>query len=162
MASTPRNTEALTLRLERQFAARLREEAKRLQMANLQELIRKLLEELLAKSNSKDVTATSSTEPDIDLRTLLIEAHKANTEANKIIGEANRTIAELTRTITAMTQEQKNAPAEPAGIVESTGSTVESKQSGRSRVTAILQGMEPRERERLISDIRSSGSALSR
>ncbi len=107
MASTPRNTEALTLRLERQFAARLREEAKRLQMANLQELIRKLLEELLAKSNSKDVTATSSTEPDIDLRTLLIEAHKANTEANKIIGEANRTIAELTRTITAMTQEQK-------------------------------------------------------
>jgi hypothetical protein len=68
-------------------------------MANIQELIRKILENFLESGRDTETTVKPQGNPDIDLRSLLIEAHKAN-------AEANRTIAEQARTITALTQGQ--------------------------------------------------------
>lgn len=136
MASTPRDTERLQLRLERRIIEPLKAEAKRLKMANTQALIAKILEDFLGGRKQSDATTTPTQHPEIDLRSLLLEAHKAN-------AEANRTIAELTRTITAMAQEQKNAP-DATGAERLPASTAPSNpvaQRGRVRViTGLRQG----------------------
>jgi len=97
MASTPRDTDRLELRLERRLSDALKTRAKSEGFGNVQELIRSVLADYLAVRKEIAVTETANSSTEIDLRALLIEANKANVEAN-------RTIAELTKTITAMSQ----------------------------------------------------------
>jgi len=121
MANPPKDSERLQLRIEKRIADPMRAEVQRLKLVNLQALVTKILEHFVATGCQLDTQKTIPPTPDIDLRALLMEAHRANTEANKIIGEANRTIArlsdanaKLTDTITAITQERKGGPSESA------------------------------------------------
>ena len=70
----------------------LKDESKRQKMANVQALIAKICEKYL-EEKSKGTVAMPSRESDIDLRSLLLEAH--------------RNISALTRTITVLTEERK-------------------------------------------------------
>lgn len=80
--------------------------------------IREKISEANAPRNEK-AASQHSPQPEIDLRSLLLEAHK--------------TIGELTRTITALTEERKNAPAEPAVVAPASASTAK-RTGGQVRV----------------------------
>ncbi len=117
MASTPKDTERLELRLDKQLLASLKSNVKSSKSGNIQELIRNVLADFVAGKKERAVTETAR-ESDIDLRSLLIEAHKAN-------AEANRTIAEQARTIAAMAREGKNAAEPAAYVAPPSGSTAD-------------------------------------
>ena len=127
MANAPRDTEPLQLRLEKRIATPLRTEAKKRNFANVQELIRKILEDFLERKNASASTVKPSRESDIDLRALLLEAHK--------------NISELTKTITAMVEERKNALTAAAAPDPARGSTAPRlPRRGGAQVVSGLRG----------------------
>ena len=143
MSAPKKGTRKFQIQLETVYIEELRKVAEVQGEPSANALAARLIREGL-KGGGRSENETSSERPvigpEIDLRSLLIEAYKANTEANKIIGESNRTIAELSRTITALSEERKNAPAEPAAIVAPSASTAPSatrrQNPGRVRVIA--------------------------
>ena len=125
MANIRKDMERLQIRIPRRIADVMRAEVERRELANLQALITSLCEEFVDQNRQND-TAKAASQPEIDLRTLLIEAHRANAEANK-------TIAKLSDTIATLSEERKNAPAEPAVIAPASASTAK-RTGGQVRV----------------------------
>ena len=96
MASTPKDSERLELRLERRILIPLKDEAKRLKLANVQAHIARICEKHVENTQISPVAVTALSS-DIDLRKLLIEALAANAEANRTIARQAETIHALTR-----------------------------------------------------------------
>lgn len=94
MPTPPKDTEPLQIRIDRKILVKLREEAARRELPNVQALIVQIATELVQKP-SGDVEPKNKTTAlsDIDLRALLLDAH--------------RSIAHLTEIISSMEAEKK-------------------------------------------------------
>jgi len=130
MSAPKKGTQKFQIQLEASFIEELRRLAEAEGEPSANALAARIIRENLKNrraGKTEGIETKSQSASEIDLRSLLIEAH--------------RNISELTRTITALTEERKNAPAEPAAVVESTGSTASPAQRGRARVvTGLRQG----------------------
>ncbi|XHR27189.1 MAG: hypothetical protein ACFUZC_14695 [Chthoniobacteraceae bacterium] len=93
--STPRkNTERLPLRIDRKILEKLKQEAARQELPNVQALAVQILTESVQKpAENAEAKVKTTAFTDIDLRALLLDAHKS--------------IAHLTGIIAAMEAERK-------------------------------------------------------
>lgn len=149
MANAPRDTERLQIRVEKRILEPLKSDFKAQKLANLQALVLKILEDYVVGQKKCASAVTPARESDIDLRSLLIEAHKSN-------AEANRAIAEQARTIAAMAQEQKNAPiAEPVIVAGPPSPSTQ-----RQQILKLLGEMEASEAQLMISDLKITVPAM--
>ena len=115
MSAPKKGTHKFQIQLELSAIEELRKLAETEGELSANALAAKIIRESLKSRRShkaEESQRKAQSASDIDLRELLLEAH--------------RNISELTRTITAMTQERKNADAEPAASAKSTGSTASS------------------------------------
>jgi hypothetical protein len=94
--STPRkNTERLALRIDRKILEKLKQEAARQELPNVQALAVQILTEAVQKPpESAEAKVKTTAFTDIDLRALLLDAHKS--------------IAHLTGIIATMEAERRN------------------------------------------------------
>jgi hypothetical protein len=91
MPTPPKDTERLELRIDRKILKKLREEAVRQELPNVQALAVKILTEAVQNLSAPKVKTTAFS--DIDLRGLLLDAH--------------RSIAHLTEVISSLEAEKK-------------------------------------------------------
>lgn len=106
MAAPKKDTKALPLRIETSVIEQLTRRAKLLGSPSVNAYAADILRASLGHSATGEAEKEQThahVERDIDLRSLLIEALKANAEANRTIADANRTIATQAETIRALT-----------------------------------------------------------